>query len=665
MTIHLLDILKRQHIHRAMGYGGLWLLFTLWLRLCLPESLMGWERHQLFRFSSEYLTYFSIRPYPILLYLQAFFTQFYVFPLLGAAMVSGMLVAGLAAWHRLTGRHWTGLVWAAFMLPLLPYFNLLWLLVWLILLGGGLLINLRRLPFAGRLGLTAGLTLAAVFLLQENAVWAVAFWSVVFGLRMRSLRQALYGFGTALIGATVGLGLIIRAGYPFFYTQYLSQWPLLNALFYRFNCFPSMLFTCPAFIRIWMYTGLAISISLPAAVLLPTPKPKPTLRFKRFLIKKFLLQYGLTGLTVSVLLTAAAYLNLHYQAEDFYLVDRLGGEARWAEATDAAELAFFQRARPEAATGRLRAHFLRGHHRHARTMAGRLGIKPVPFQDNLEENYMADMLKTCLLANRQATNKLFAYNGSYYFPVLFPVEIIHSPSSYFMALYYTQNGLHAEALHILYDLVTSKHISTAVLEPLLWNSVIVSDYAPCRKFIRLFEQSLFHRNIARRYTACLSDTAQTSKKPEIAAARMVLSARDHTVWAYQPDDNIHFRLQHEAENAAVYEYALALWMVYKNHERILTELPKIRRYYKTLPIHIQEAVLANFPAARLDEVPNDLHPGIKARYAAFLQAYTLYRNGYTSFQKLKKDFEDTYWYHAQFNDFKPLSSRPSGKGGEI
>ncbi|MDE6113420.1 MAG: hypothetical protein K2G46_08475, partial [Bacteroidales bacterium] len=199
----------------------------------------------------------------------------------------------------------------------------------------------------------------------------------------------------------------------------------------------------------------------------------------------------------------------------------------------------------------------------------------------------------------------------------------------------------------------------------LWNSVVVGDYAPCRKFIRFFEQSLFHKDIARRYTAYITDTAQTALKPDIAAARTRLSTHNHTVLGYHPDDNIYFRLQAEYDNAAVYEYALTLWMVYKNHNRILAELPKIRQYYKTLPTHIQEAVLACFPAERLEEVPDDINPAVKARYAAFLQAYGLYQNGYTSFRKLKKNFEDTYWYHATFNDFKNMNAPVAGQSGAI
>lgn len=276
------------------------------------------------------------------------------------------------------------------------------------------------------------------------------------------------------------------------------------------------------------------------------------------------------------------------------------------------------------------------------------------------------MLKICLLAKKQTSSSLFFYNGFTFFPFLFPSNTLYAASSYLMACYYTDNGLYAEALHTLYDLVTSGRISTAVLEPLLWNSVVVGDYEPCRKFIRFFEQSLFHKDIARRYTAYLADTAQTARQPEIAAARLRLSDHNHTVLAYFPDDNIHFRLQHESDNAAVYEYALTLWMVYKNHNRILAELPKIRQYYQTLPTHIQEAVLACFPAERLDEVPEDIDPRIKTRYIEFLQVYGLYQNGYTSFQKLKKSFEDTYWYHSMFNDFKPITeNKPAKSGGKI
>ncbi|MDE6515244.1 MAG: hypothetical protein K2L03_04330, partial [Bacteroidales bacterium] len=613
----------------ALWYGGFWLLLTLWLRLALPESMMGWERHQLFHFSADYLMHFSIQPYPILLYIQAFFTQFYLYPLLGAAVMGGLLVSGMGAWHRLTGRYWPGLIWVAFMLPTLPYFNLLWVLVWLVLLGGALLISLRGLPTGGRLGVTAACGLLGTLLIQENIVLALVFWSLIGGLRTRSWRNGLYGLAATVIGGIMGLAAV-RLGYPFFHPDDLLKWSLLRFQLFSFLPFPAGFFICPICIKVLIYISLPILLYIPLVV--QWQKPNRVLKWGIIIL--------LTGLLI-----ATAYLNLRYQNEDFYLVDRLGITGRWHEATEVAEFAFFERARPEAA-GTHRSLFLRGGQQRARTASGRLGIRPAFFQDAVEEGYMASMLKVCLLADKQATNKLFAYNGSYYFPLLFSEELLHTPIAYLMAQYYTQNGLYAEALHVLYDLVTSHRISTAVLAPILWNSVVVGDYAPCRKFIRFFEQSLFHRDIARRYTAYLADTAWTARQPEIIAARQYLSTHNHTVLSYFPDDNTHFRLQHEANNPAVYEYALALWMVYKNHDRILAELPNIRQHYRVLPLHIQEAVLANFLPENLDEAPADIHPGIKARYMAFQQAYGLYQNGYLSFQKLKKGFEDTYWYHA-------------------
>lgn len=666
MTLRFSNPARRKSLFPLCSYGGSWLLLTLWLRLCLPETLMGWERHQLFRFSAEYLTLFTTRPYPVLLYVQAFFTQFYLYPLLGAAVISGLLTLGIGAWHRLTGRFWTGLVWAAFMLPTLPYFNLLWILVWLVLLGGAVLIGRQRLPNGVRWGLTAGLAVVSAFLLQENVVWAVVFWSLISGLRTRSGRQGLYGFCAALGGAAAGIGLIFWAGYPLYYVYDLRAWALLRFSLIALYPYPAGLFIVPAFIGLWIYIGLLAGLCLPLVAWLKDDCRRLARHAKTTVKYRWVWRYGLPGLVTASLLTTSAYLTLRYQMEDSYLVERLAGEGNWTEAAEAAEHAFFERARPEA-VGKNRALFLHGQRQRAHTAAGRFGIQPILYQDDAEETYMADMLKICLLASQRATNRLFAYNGSYYFPLLFPEEILNKPVSYLVALYYTQNGLHAEALHLLYDFVTCQRVCTAVLEPLLWNSVIVNDYEPCRKFIRFFEQSLFHKDIARRYTAYLTDTAQNARQPEIAAARTRLSTHNHTVLGYQPDDNIYFRHLYESDNAAVYEYALALWMVYKNHERILTELPKIRQYYRILPIHIQEAVLANFPPEQLDEAPADIHPGIKARYTAFLQAYNLYQNGYTSFQKLKKGFEDTYWYHLLFNDFKPITEmQPTAKNsGEI
>ena len=666
MTTDLSNTPKRRtYLRNALWYGGFWLLLTLWLRLCLPESLMGLERHQLFRFSADYFRYFSSTPYPVLLYLQAFFTQFYLYPLLGAAVMSGLLVLGMGAWRRLTGRYWTGLVWVAAMLPLLPYFNLLWVLFWLVVLSGGLLVNLRRLSSLGRLVVTAGLALAGTFVLQENVVFALVFWSLIGGLRTHSWRNGLYGLAAGLAGGGLGIGLIVWIGYPLFYTQYFSEWSLLKKDLFFFSDFPAMFFNRPALIHTGLYIGLALCMVLPFASLLPQAKRTSIFDFKKFTIRQSLLTNGLCSLMLCGVMVLACTINLRYQMEDFYLVDRLAGEGRWTQAADAAELSFYQRSKPEAVSLNRTDH-LRAQRKHAQTLAGRIGIQPAIFQNSLEEGFMAEMLKVCLLADRQASNSLFTYSGSLYFPLLFPEDNLYSASSYLVALYYTQKGLYAEALHMLYDFITAGRISTAVLEPVLWNSVVVGDYEPCRKFIRFFEQSLFHKDIARRYTTYITDTVQTALKPEIAAARTLLSTHNHTVLAYNPDNNIYFRSLYESDNAAVYEYALTLWMVYKNHNRILAELPKIRQYYQTLPIHIQEAILACFTTERLDEVPEDIDPWIKARYNAFLQTLGLYQNGYTSFQKLKKGFEDTYWYHLHFNDFKPISEiRPIDNGGKI
>lgn len=634
MTTDLSNTLnKRQrYLRNALWYGGFWLLLTLWLRFALPESMMGWERHQLFRFSAEYLTFFSIYPYPVLLYIQAFFTQFYLYPLLGAAVISGLLVVGMGAWRRLSGRYWTGLVWAAFMLPLIPYFNLLWILVWLVLLGGGLLINLRGLSTGWRLAVTTACGLAGGLLIQENVTLAIVFWSLVSGLRTHSWRDGLYGLAAGLVGSGIGL-LLVRLCYPFFHPADLTEWSLLRLRVFSLFTYPVGFFYCLIFIRILTYIGLPIlMIALPLTALLP----QQTAKWKR-----------ITALTLAGLLAmAAAYLNLRYQVEDFYLVDRLAAEGHWDEAADVAEYAFIERARPRENT----TVFTLKRPHHTRTAAARFGVKPASFYDIQEEGAMGDILKISLLANRQATNKLFAYNGSFHFPLLFPLEILHSPSSYMMAFYYTQHGLYAEALHLLYDFVTMGRINTAMLKPLLWNSVVVGDYEPCRKFIRFFEQSLFHKDIARRYAAYIDDTAWTARQPEIIAARKYLSTCNYSVLAYQPDNNIAFCLPYEGGNRAVYEYALALCLVYKDHGRILAELPKIRQTYPKLPLHIQEAVLANFTLTHLDEAPDDIHPGIKARYKAFMQAYGLYMNGYISFRKLRKQFEDSYWYHAMFNE---------------
>lgn len=671
---------NRRILKNGLWYGGFWLLFALWLRLCVPESIMGWERHQLFRYAADYLSsFFNTTAYPFLYYVQAFFTQFYVYPLSGAAVIGALLVLGMGAWHRLTGQRWPGAVWAALMLPLIPYFNLLWLLTWLILLLGALCIS-RLVAWRGwlRYGLLVVLGLLVALLMVENAVWVVVFWAVVYGCVVRSWRGSLCALGFLGLGAALGIGLLLWKGYPYYYAPYFSHFILLKA-HYRADSFPAIFFKCPLFIKMVSYVTLGVGLLLSCVTLLsPISKgndkttqgsadisdeqdnsvENDAVQASTKANRKRCLIQGGTGVMIAALFVYAGYLNLRYQMEDFYLVYRLNAEQRYFEASAVAETALFEREQTEQANRRLR-HFSHRRPQQVTTLAAKLGVKPVGFQHKWEREYLADALRVALLGDKQATERLFFYSGLGYFPLLFTENIFLKPAQHFVALYYTQNGLYAEALHLLYDLITTGHITKTVVESVLWNSVVVKDYAPCRKFIRLFEQTLFHQDIARRYAAYLADTAATDRQPEIAAARLRLSNYDYSVLAYNPDDNIHFRLRYDAHQPPIYEYALSLWMIYKNHPKILAELPKIRQYYPRLPRHIQEAVLANFPPERIDEVPEEIDPEIKGLYVYFMQSYELYMNGYASLQLLEKNFEDTYWFHLYFNQKQSVKTADS------
>lgn len=620
----------------ALWYGGFWLLVTLWLRICLPESMLAWERHQLFRFSVEYLTFFCTQPYPVLLYLQAFFTQFYVDPLLGAAVISGLLTLGVAAWYRLIGRWWPAFVWAALMLPLLPYFNLLWVLVWLVLLGGALLIARPCLPATGRRGLTAGLAFTAtLLLLQENVVVAVLFWAVIDGYGSYSWRNGLYNLLAGIAGAAIGIGLLLWQGYPFYDTFFLTCWPLLSARLNFIDLFPSFVFSCPPLILILLYGGLGICLGLPFIA----QQLKWTARW---------------AIPASLLLgLCTAWVNLRYHMEDLLTSERLLLENRPLEALDIAELTFFQRARSKA-TGPHPSYFLHNKRQRARNLGGKLNIPPAPFHNGFEEEYTVDLLKISLVASKQGSDRLFLYTSSPLFPFLFPESVNHSVAPFLLGPFYTQNGFYAEALNLLHDRLTGRRVSRAVLELLLWNGVVTEAYAPCRKFIRFFEQSLFHRDIAHHYTIYLADTAQTALQPEIQAARRLLPDRNHAVMPYQPDANCVARLNAGFRTDVIFEYGMLNFLTYKDHEKILGLLPIVREYYPTLPTHIQEAILACFPPERLQEVPDGIAPYLKTRYVQFLQAYQLYENHQISFKKLQKEFEGTYWYHLIFNEIHKI-----------
>lgn len=586
---------------------GLWVMLGLFLFFILGESISTWERNQLFRFSVAYISFFSPNGYPLLLYIQAFFTQFYILPLLGSFIISGICVLNLILLKKITGSLAASLLFLALILPSIAFFNVLWVLVWLfVFLQAFIVLKFAEKKWGWLIAFVSTFLLS--FLLQENIVIAILFSTLCLVCSLYSKKAdnkikklILLSLGI-IIGGALGISTIYIVGEPFFYPSFFKEFRLLS--FNTFNVleYPSMFFIYPSFLKI-------ISICSFGVILLP---------LIMFLKKNSAWEY-----VFSILLIPSLFICHSFNNEAFYKTERLAIEGRWQKALDVCN---------------------KGH-------------RESKHYDSFKEWWMSDNIKICLLANKQLTGKIFEYNGNINFPYLFTGPVMYSPSSFLLSLYYALSGMYAESLHINYDFITTHRITAAVLENIIKSSIIVKDYAPCYKFTAILKESLFYRKKGIEYENLLKKPSSIDHVPEFAAARLSLSKTDHTVLAYHPDDNMKFRIIHEKDNVYVYEYCLSLWLIYKNHYKILEELPTIQKFYPKLPLHIQEAILACFPPERAHEFVALVSPAVINNYIGFCQANSMYQGGFIAFKKLRKNFEKTYWFHLFYNTTQTIGNK--------
>ena len=577
----------------------------------LRDVLQGWEEHTpLFRYSPDYVLRYRYEYLNVIFFCNAFWVQFSYYPALGALLYAALFTLLTFGINRLafgrTAETLTpifGFGIAACLLPMFPYTFCVWPIILLLIVAGGFLWRATTAHKPHHIALRVVLMIAYAYILRDYAVLAWGVYSLIDATRTTDRPRRTPRFLFYLIGWVILTVVFIALWRPYEFipkSRFLALYTLLAA-----NVFqpPFSFFHVPRYALAILYIGLLCIIFSP---LLRYAGKKARTVLSILLACIGLVGFGLTPFSA-------------HQLTVFFKADRHIRCYEWKEAWEILE-------------------------------------KDYPLHEGTTEVTHAEVvyqtqLKTCLLALRKASDRLFTYNLMA-FPMLLPEQINNRAEAYVLPPYYVYSGNYSESLHLSYDWCTGGVISPAVLSQLITASLILNDTLPASKFLFLLNQTLF-----RQKDVLLYSLQNPEFRRVLERGRKFLPASNYRVDAYLPDKNAVSAYVHNPGNALFYEYFLNLCMTNKDLYTIGMEWEKIKQSYsRHVPRHLQEALLAtyNYTPARYI-YPQNIE-GIEAEtwndYWAFILDDQAYQNEQISFEQLQQKWRHTFWFFHLYKVYK-------------
>lgn len=577
----------------------------------LRDVLQGWEEHTpLFRYSPDYVLRYRYEYLNVIFFCNAFWVQFSYYPALGALLYAALFTLLAFGINRLafgrTAETLTpifGFGIAACLLPMFPYTFCVWPIILLLIVAGGFLWRATTAHKPHHIALRVVLMIAYAYILRDYAVLAWGVYSLIDATRTTDRPRRTPRFLFYLVGWVILTVVFIALWRPY---AFISK--SFFAVFYakmagRVFWAPFGFFYASGYTLAIFYVGLLCFIF------------SPLVRFAgketRTVLSILLACIGLVGFGLTPLSP--------HQLTVFFKADCHIRRYEWKDALEILE-------------------------------------KDYPLHEGKQEVTNGEVayqtqLKTCLLALRKASDRLFTYD-LITFPVLFPESIVNRTESYVMPPYYVYSGNYSESLHLDYDWCTGGNISPAVLSQLITASLILNDTLPASKFLFLLNQTLFRQKDVAKYSWQNPEFRRVLER-----GRKFLPTTNYRVDAYTPDKNALSAYLYNPGNALFYEYFLNLCLVNKNLYAIGMEWEKIKQSYpRHVPRHLQEAMLASYNYAPARYVYPQNIEGIEAEtwndYWAFVLDDQAYQNNQLSFERLEQKWQHTFWFFHLYKVYK-------------
>ncbi len=280
-------------------------------------------------------------------------------------------------------------------------------------------------------------------------------------------------------------------------------------------------------------------------------------------------------------------------------------------------------------------------------------LESQPLQKEKDSLYFefVDYTKFALCLTHQLPEKFFAYTKYFDRGVLFPDGSSTTRYMYFapkLAYFYYSTGLQNMAMHQSFGCIVQDESPEWAVETYL-KAIQIRNQESYGEVFRAKFKSLSY---------VLDDSVIQAKR------KLLPDITEETTWTL--DRNMYVLFEGNKKNKFAYEYVMTMALSYKDHTFFMDNIEHIANFdYDSLPKHFEEGILAYLFSRPENAIASEeemkeytyggfkLHPENIARVQTFLQWVQEYQTSGMGMSKIKKHFEDTYWFHYVFGDITP------------
>jgi hypothetical protein len=207
-----------------------------------------------------------------------------------------------------------------------------------------------------------------------------------------------------------------------------------------------------------------------------------------------------------------------------------------------------------------------------------------------------------------------------------------------------------EAYRWAFEAMVARGLNPRSLKRLIITSIVNGDYEVANKYIHILGQAPFYHKSAHKYDRIISDPVLLEKDPEIRRNRNLLINKDFISNA--SGMNLNDLLQNHPENKTAFEYLLASLLLEKDLDAFAENIIRLKDFgYTSIPLCFEEALVFYNFYERKNIIPEgfSFRPETITRFNEYATTYTKFRSDRAAAAyALRKKHAKTYWYYLQF-----------------
>lgn len=216
--------------------------------------------------------------------------------------------------------------------------------------------------------------------------------------------------------------------------------------------------------------------------------------------------------------------------------------------------------------------------------------------------------------------------------------------------YYTI-GMVNEAHRWAYENMVMKGLSPEGLKMLIRTELINGNYKMAAKYIALLKNTFFYKNEAATFEKFLFNDSKITANQKLVEKRQDKIKTDFFSITDEPNINVERSLASDTLNKKAFEYKMAFHLLKKDYRGIAALLPKLQELgFNKVPALLGEAAVA-YATLNSKPLPNlgrlSIDPQTEPRWMQFLQTFQANGNNLkTAEPALRNNFRNTFWYYS-------------------